>query len=255
MKLLKLLALVLVLIGFTAPVWVTLIASFSSDRFFRIDEGQISLRWYEEFFSDRRWFSGFQNSVLIALAAAVGSTVMGLCSALGVSGATSRWRGIVTTLLLLPAIIPPTAWAIGLLNFATRRDWHDSYGLLVAVHTLVALPATYIILRSARERIDPTLYLIARGFGATPWQLFRSVTLPLLKPSLAAAFGVGFVFSLNETILTIFLAGPNQETLPTIIWPQLRYSATPLVAVASNAMLSVAIVGGICVMRFTRNRI
>jgi ABC-type spermidine/putrescine transport system permease subunit II len=67
------------------------------------------------------------------------------------------------------------------------------------------------------------------------------VTLPLARPALLAGAAAAFAVSLNEALLTLFLATPSTETLPAVVWPQLRYSPSPLVAVASCASAAVAL--------------
>jgi ABC-type spermidine/putrescine transport system permease subunit II len=81
----------------------------------------------------------------------------------------------------------------------------------------------------------------ARGLGAGPARVLWRVTLPLCRPGLLAGAVLSFVLSLNEFFLALFLGAPRTETLPRAIWPELRYSLSPLVAVASVIALVVAL--------------
>jgi ABC-type spermidine/putrescine transport system permease subunit II len=90
--------------------------------------------------------------------------------------------------------------------------------------------------------------LAARGLGATPGQAARLITLPLALPAILAGVTAAFVGSLNEAMVTLFLATPTTETLPAVVWPQLRYAASPLVAVASCVSVAITLVGAGSVM-------
>jgi putative spermidine/putrescine transport system permease protein len=68
-----------------------------------------------------------------------------------------------------------------------------------------------------------------------------------MRPALLAAMAASFAASLNESMLTLFLATPSTETLPAVVWPTLRYSPSPLVAVASCASVAVALVVAVAV--------
>jgi ABC-type spermidine/putrescine transport system permease subunit II len=96
-------------------------------------------------------------------------------------------------------------------------------------------------LRASLERVDPTLEAAARGLGASRWQAFRHVTLPLIAPGLVAATLFAIVISLNEVTLTLFLATRDTTTLPIVIWPHLRFAISPLVAAASGILFVVSV--------------
>jgi ABC-type spermidine/putrescine transport system permease subunit II len=102
--------------------------------------------------------------------------------------------------------------------------------------------------------MSPDLELAARGLGAGGWQVLRRVTLPLVRPALAVGGAAAFAVSLNESMVSLFLATPATETLPAVVWPQLRYAPSPLVAVASCASVVVALAGAAAVARFGRGR-
>jgi ABC-type spermidine/putrescine transport system permease subunit II len=83
----------------------------------------------------------------------------------------------------------------------------------------------------------------ARGLGASPWQVFGRVTLPLIAPGVLAGAALAFVLSFNEFFVALFVGGPEAETLPRRVWPALRYSVSPLVASASAWALLAALAG------------
>ncbi len=100
----------------------------------------------------------------------------------------------------------------------------------------------FLVTRAALEDLDADLELAARGLGASGWLTFRRVTLPAITPAIMAGALMAFVLSLNEFMIALFLATPEIETLPRVIWPNLRYTLTPLVAAASCVTLLVTLV-------------
>jgi ABC-type spermidine/putrescine transport system permease subunit II len=108
------------------------------------------------------------------------------------------------------------------------------------------------VVRNGLEQLNPDLEPAARGLGAGPAQTFFRVTLPQLTPALLAGGVMAFLLSLNESVLCLFLAGPENETLPRVIWPNLRYSLSPLVAVASSLTMLLTGCGLLLVHRLVR---
>jgi putative spermidine/putrescine transport system permease protein len=89
------------------------------------------------------------------------------------------------------------------------------------------------------------LLLAASGLGASPWRVFRTVTLPLILPGVAGGGVFAFVTSFDEVVLSVFLAGPTVKTLPVRIWEEVRVEYTPVVAVAATLMISLALLAAL----------
>lgn len=114
---------------------------------------------------------------------------------------------------------------------------------LGAGHGLWSLPVVFLVVRSALEEADPSLEEAARGLGAAPFFTFRRVTLPVILPAVLSGAAMGIVLSLNEFMIALFLATPDAETLPKVIWPNLRYTLTPQVAAASCVTMLLTLLG------------
>ena len=221
----------LLLLAGLAPLAVTVWVSFSPDSFLTPPTGEWSLRWYRRFFADPRWTTAAGRSLLVA----VTSAALGVTLAVPVALSNSHRLPLV---MLLPAVVPPVALGLGLLPLFHRIGLFGTTAGVILAHTALGLPVAFLLLRT---RFGPQLAeceLAARGLGANRWLVFRRVTLPLLRPAILAAFVVQFVLSWNEALVTVFLTTPATETLPVVMWSQLRGSASPLVAVA--AVLSAA---------------
>jgi putative spermidine/putrescine transport system permease protein len=120
--------------------------------------------------------------------------------------------------------------------------WGRPYSVGLA-HAMWTLPLAYLVLRAALSAVDRRLEEAARGLGAHPALAFILVTLPRLWPAVGAAAFLCAVMSINELPMALFLATPGTRTLPTLIWPQLRYNLSPVVAAASSVLLLVTLAG------------
>jgi len=238
-----------IVVGLLAPVLFTLWVSFSPDSFMTPPVGEWSTRWYRTFLHDRRWSAATMRSIIVAISSAVFSVATAAPAAVAAHRAMTRDRRFLTACLMLPAIIPPAALGTGLLPLVHAVHlWGTNLGMVI-VHTALGLPIAVLIIQIYLTDELRELEAAARGLGANSWQVTRRVTLPLLSPAFAAAGVAVFVLSLNESLVSLFLATPDNETLPAVIWPQLRYSASPLVAVASCVTTVLGVAGAICVTR------
>jgi ABC-type spermidine/putrescine transport system permease subunit II len=223
------------------PLLFAVHVSFSPDSFLTPPTGEWSLRWYRAFLADHRWTAALARSFLVGAASACVAVIAGAPLAFAIARHRFRGRGGLTVVGLLPACVPPAALGMGLLPLLYAIGLWGNLAGLVLVHGLVGLPIVYLIARNHFDQLSPDLEAAARGLGASAWQGMVRVTLPLMRPALTAGAAAAFALSLNESMIALFLATPATETLPAVVWPQLRYSPSPLVAVAS--CISVAVAG------------
>ena len=178
---------------------------------------------------------------MVGLACAVLSVLAGAMLAYGMERYLFRGKGTLGILVLLPMCIPPAVLGMGLLPlFYSVGLWGSLLGL-VLVHAMMCLPIVFLIVRSKLRQMNPDLEMAARGLGATPSQVVGRIIIPLWGSALVVGAAAAFAVSFNESMVTLFLATPTTETLPAMIWPQLRYSPSPLVAVASVISVIIAL--------------
>jgi putative spermidine/putrescine transport system permease protein len=220
-------------------VWM----SFTSSELLEPPRGELSLRWYRRFFESPQWTAGLWNSLKVAALAVVGSLVGGTGLAVAVTRCHFRGRRLLSGAVLLPLFVPAVVLGMGLLPWVRFLGLWGSIWSLAAGHALWSLPIVFLVVRSALEELDPSLEEAARGMGASPFLTFRRVTLPLILPAVLSGAAMGVVLSLNEFMIALFLATPDTETLPKVIWPNLRYALTPLVAAASCVTMLLTLLG------------
>jgi len=227
----------LVLALLLAPLVLTILTSFTPSRYLELPHSVWSLQWYREFFSDLIWVQALGNSLAIAGMTAVLSVITALTTAVALVRRHFRWAGAWEGALLLPVVLPGVALAVGMLAVVRATPLWGTQLSLALAHSVLAMPVAYMVIRASLQQVDPNLEAAARGLGAGPWQVFEFVTLPLIVPAVLAATLFALVISLNEITLSLFLATRYTETLPRVIWPNLRFAITPLTAAASVILL------------------
>jgi ABC-type spermidine/putrescine transport system permease subunit II len=202
----------------------------------------VTLGWYAEFFKDPRWLLGLRNSFYVGAISTVLSLACGLTLALAVTRHKLRGELVFGTMLMLPVFVPAVIVGMQSLVFAQRIGMWGSHLSIGIAHALWATPLAYLVLISGLRRISVELEEAAASLGASPWQAFRSVIWPLVAPSVFAAAIIAYIISLNEFIMALFLGTPDTETLPKMIWPQIRHSVSPVVAAASSVLLVLTVI-------------
>jgi ABC-type spermidine/putrescine transport system permease subunit II len=182
------------------------------------------------------WTRALLNSFIVAALTTLISVPAAVAAALGLNRGKWRRKSLWETALLAPLALPTVAIAAGLLAIVRATPLWGSHLSLALAHSIIAMPVAYLTLRASLERVDPQLETAARGLGASPWQAFRHVTLPLMAPGLIAATLFTIVVSLNEVTLALFLATRDTSTLPVVVWPNLRFAISPQVAAASGLL-------------------
>jgi putative spermidine/putrescine transport system permease protein len=226
--------------------------SFSPDSFLTPPTDRWSWKWYRNFFDDRRWATAILRSFILAITSATVSVLVAAPAAWAVVRHRSWMCEMLKAGMLLPIAIAPVVLGMGLLPVLYRLELGGSPVALVGVHTVIALPLLFWIFQNSFAQRSDRLEAAARGLGASPWQAFRFVTVPLTVPALIAAWICGFLISWNEAIVTVFLTTPSTETLPTLAWRQLKFSVSPLVAVASCISLVFTVLGVGVILRLTK---
>ena len=241
--------LALLLTPLVYSVWI----SFSPGELLVPPGRQWSLRWYEELFARREWTASLVQSAKVGAMAVVLACAGGTSAAVGMSRLRRGGR-LLERAVMLPLFCPAVVLAMGLLPLVHQLGLYGSSLGIAMGHALWSLPVVVLVVRRALDGVDPELQLAARGLGAGPLRTFLWVTLPIIAPAIAAGALMAFVLSLNEFEIALFLATPEIATLPKVIWPNLRYTLTPLVAAASSIVLACTTLGLVGFAFFWRRR-
>ena len=225
-----------------APIAVVVGTAFGRTSAVTFPPLGLSLRWFGALADDPRWLSAVVNSVFVGVATTTVSLAVGGSAAVGVRRVGRRTRRLVSAAAVLPLLVPGAVLGVTLLVFFSRFSLQQSYLAIVLAHCLWAVPLAFSVTRATLARFDWRLYEAARDVGATPVTAFREVVAPNVRAGALAAATVAFVVSLQEFVMTLFLAGPDTRTVPVLAWNSLRGSLDPLVSVVSTLLVATVLV-------------
>lgn len=226
-----------------APIAVLILFSFNASRLSAAWQGW-TLDWYRQMAGDEALREAVQNSLLVGIVSTAVATVLGVGAAFGLERGSSA-RRIVEGTMLLPLIIPEVMMGVALMLFFVLIKLPLSLTTVMIGHATFNLPVVTMIVRARLRKLDPSLEEAARDLGATPWQAFRHITWPLLRPAVLGAVLMAFTFSFDDFVVTFFTAGPGSTTLPLRVYSMVKSGVSPVINALSAIMilLSMALIG------------
>jgi spermidine/putrescine transport system permease protein len=218
------------------PIAILVILSFNNSRFSTIWQG-FTWRWYQVAWNDAELIRSLRMSLIIAFLTALLSTTIGTAAALALGRYRLRLRRAAEMLVFMPVLIPEivlgfaSAALFGLLGLA--------FGLstIIAAHVAFSISYVVFIVRARVATLDATLEEAAMDLGATRWQTFYRVTLPMILPGVVSAALLVFTISLDDYVITSFVAGPGATTLPLRIYSMVKTGVTPEINAISTILL------------------
>ncbi len=139
-------------------------------------------------------------------------------------------------------IIPEVVLGAALVTFFGAVELRLSIATVVIAHVVFSVSYVALVVRARLAGLDPALEEAARDLGAGPFETFRRVTLPLALPGIVASALLVFTLSIDDYVITSFVAGVGATTLPLLIYSMLKVGVTPEVNAISTLLLAVTIV-------------
>ena len=223
------------------PLAVVVIFSFN-DSLLNAEWVGFTTRWYGQLFENTEMLRAAANSLFIALGAATLATVLGSMAGI----ALQRWRSgflrALPFLVLAPVAMPEILLGVSLLLFF-RQVLDLTLGLvsILVAHITFSIGFVAIIVRVRLAGLDESLFEAARDLGASPWQTFRWVTLPLILPGILAGFLMSFTLSIDDFVITFFVAGVGVTTLPLQIYSMIKVAVSPEVNAVSTLLMALTL--------------
>jgi spermidine/putrescine transport system permease protein len=218
------------------PVFIIAMFSFNKSRFSVAWEG-FSLEWYGKLFSSPEILDALYVSLIVAVSATFLSVLIGTSLVV----ASKKWNQVLSYALFYPnLVIPEIALAIGVLSVFSFFKIHLGYGSLIAGHTLIGLGFVVPIVRARFVELDPFLTEASLDLGATSFQTFRKILVPLLRPSLFAAGLIVFTLSLDDFLIAFFCASPKIQTLSLYVYSQMKETVDPSINAISILLLALS---------------
>jgi spermidine/putrescine transport system permease protein len=228
------------------PILVLILFSFNQSRFGAQWTGW-TLDWYRIMLRDGRIADAFRTTVIIAVTSTIIATIIGTMLALALERYRFRGRESLDAAFYLPIVIPDIVMAVSLLAFfALAFRWLNTWpgvslrtgiGTVIVAHVAFNISFVAVTVRASLRHFDWRLEEAAQDLGATPWQTFRRVTLPLIMPGIIGGALIAFTLSLDDFVVTFFTAGPGVNTLPLEVYSRVRRGVTPEINAVSTLML------------------
>jgi spermidine/putrescine transport system permease protein len=219
------------------PLFILVLYSFNDSTSMRWTG--FSLRWYERLFSERELWRSFWNSILIALTSAVSATVIGTLGAIGVNWYKFKLRGYVQTISFLPMILPEIIIGVSLAIFFAGAGIPLGLFTIFIAHTTFNLPFVFLMVMARLDEFDFTIIEAAQDLGANEKQTLMKVTVPICMPGIVSGFLTAVTLSLEDFVITFFVAGPGSSTLPIFIFSAItrKGGVTPVISALSVVMI------------------
>lgn len=220
------------------PLFVLLIFSFNIDPF-PAPWSAFTWHWYKElFFESPSLWHAFSNSLIVAFCATFLSLIMGIF--LIFYAAQGGRIGNFLNLFYGNLVIPETVLAVSLLGFFALFSIPLGLTTLIVAHTVLGLGFVIPILYARFLELDSRMTEASLVLGASPFQTFLKVTLPLLRPSLITTGLLVFIISFDDFIVSYFCAGSASQTLSLYILSMLRSGISPVVNALSAILLTLS---------------
>ena len=267
----------LIFLFLIAPILVVIPLSFNAEPYFtfteamlRFDPAGYSLRWYDalltlgmlapdavrdgawwsDMWANSTWVRAAKNSVIIGFWATILATVLGTLAALGLSRPEMPYRRAVMAILISPMIVPIIIIATGLFFFYSNpcsiigtecgRLTSTYLGVILA-HTTLGIPFVIITVTATLSGFDQSLIRASANLGASPSRTFFKVIMPLILPGVISGALFAFVTSFDEVVAVLFIAGPDQQTIPRQMWNGIREAISPAILAVATILVVISI--------------
>lgn len=234
----------LTLLFLVLPILVIVPLSFSESSFLSYPMPGVSLRWYQNLFASDEWMRAAKNSFIVAPAATLIATVLGTLAAVGLNKAEFRGKGLVMAVLISPMVVPVVVVGVGVYLFFAQIGLSESYAGLILAHAALGAPFVVTTVSATLQGFNHNLVRASLSLGAGPLTTFFRITLPVIAPGLVSGALFAFATSFDEVVITLFVAGPGQSTLPRQMFAGIRENITPTIA----ALATILIVFSTCLL-------
>ena len=218
------------------PLFVIIVYSFNESK--GAEFTKVSLTWYKELFmnSGALW-QALLNSALIAFTSAAVSTVLGTMASIGINWYKFRGKKFIQTLTYLPMVLPEVIIGISMVIFFSGIHLPLGLFTVFAAHTTFCLPFVFLMVNARLDEFDYSIVEASHDLGATEVQTMFKVVVPAIMPGILSGFLMAVTMSLEDFVITFFVAGPGSTTLPLYVYSMIRFGVSPVINSLSVIMI------------------
>jgi spermidine/putrescine transport system permease protein len=231
----------LVMAFFYLPILILVANSFNPARYSSRWQG-FSLVWYQRLFQAPEIWQALRNTLIIAVSVTAVSVVLGTAAAFALHRyAASRLQRVHYTLIYTPLVVPEILMGISLLMAFVAAGVPLGLFTVALAHITFCVSYVAMTVLARLQDFDFSVVEAARDLGANPWQSARRVLVPMLMPGIVAGALLAFTLSVDDFVITFFVAGPGSTTLPLRIYGMIKYGAPPMINALSTLLLAVTL--------------
>lgn len=222
------------------PILILILFSFNQSKINAVWT-EFTLDWYGKLLQNGEIVEAAKNSLMVASLSTIISTMIGTLAAVSMYRCRVRAKSVLDSLIYLPIVIPEIVMGISLLAFFSIMNIPLGLMTLVAAHATFSIPFVIVVIRARLHGFDRSLEEAALDLGATEWQTFLGIILPNIMPGIWASALLSFTLSIDDVIISFFMAGPGSTTLPLKIYSMVKFGVSPEINALSTVMLIVSL--------------
>jgi len=245
------------------PILSVIVYSFNESRLVTV-WGGFSFKWWGELLRNETMLDSALLSFQIALVNACAATVLGTMAGFALAryprfAGRTAFSGLIAAPLVMPEVIMGIATLLLFVALDQALGWPErGFTTITIAHITFSTAYVAVVIQSRLADFDRSLEEAAMDLGARPFTVFRTITLPLIAPALVSGWLLAFTLSMDDLILTQFVAGPQSQTLPMLVYSSVRLGVSPQINVLATIIVTVAataiVVAGWMMQRAHRRR-
>ena len=236
------------------PIIILIVNSFNASRFSTGWQG-FSLKWYARLLHETEIWRAARNSLAIALGATALSVIFGTTAAFALHRfARSRLQRFHYGLVYTPLVVPEILMGISLLMAFAAAGIRLGFGTIFLAHVTFCISFVAMTVLARLQDFDFAVIEAAQDLGAGWGTTLRKVLLPLIAPGILAGALLAFTLSIDDFVITFFVAGPGSTTLPIRIYSMIKYGSPPLINALSTILLTVTFTAVVISQRISRSK-
>ena len=219
------------------PILLLMVFSFNSSKLVTV-WGGFSTKWYSSLFQNESFMNAAYITLKVGLLSATVATVLGTLAALVMTRAGKfRGRTLFSGMIYSPLVMPEVITGLSLLLLFVAMGWDRGFWTITIAHVTFSMCFVAVVVSSRLVTFDRSLEEAAKDLGCTPISAFFQVTLPIILPSVVAAWLLAFTLSIDDLVIASFTSGPGATTLPMKIYSQVRLGLNPEINALSTLMI------------------
>ena len=222
------------------PIFILIVFSFNASKSKSVWSG-FTFDWYARLFNNELIIKSLWNTLALALIASLAATLIGTAAAIGIHSMRKAPKAIIMNVTYLPVLNPEIITGVSFMLLFAFIKFEAGFATLVFAHISFCIPYVILNLMPKLRQLDRYQYEAALDLGCTPFLAFFKVILPEIFPGVVSGFLMAFTYSIDDVVISLFVSGPEMQTLPVTIYSMTRKQISPEINALSAIMFLVVL--------------